>query len=468
MKSSDMTGLIQHFRAGSGPYRGVFVVLGYDSGRDSLLAGLQDEGEWVAVGTFGQGLKPEEKATLVQTILANREQEGAAGSIGAENHHIEHSVRPGVSEVGSGGHGSGASSFVRIKPGICVELDFDSISIEGSAGKGSHAAGVMLVRPMFRSFRLGEKADSCTWNRLVVDNANIHPKARLTHPDKLLWKSIELNKETYAAYLVRIAPRMLPFLQDRILTSIRYPHGVPGESFYQKNSPSYAPDFVHTVQSEDINYIVCNDLSTLVWLGNQAAVELHVPFQRVGKANPLEIVLDLDPPSRNEFSYAVRAALEIRDVLDSFGIIGYPKLSGGKGLQIHIPLGLFSLLTYDDTRVFTSFVAEYLVQKYPAMFTVERLKKNRGGRLYVDYIQHAYGKTIICPYSARGSSEATVAAPLEWEEVSERLAPEQYTIPSVLERLHERPCPMRNYFVQSNAVLGTVIEQLRARQPVRV
>ncbi|WP_256975577.1 non-homologous end-joining DNA ligase [Paenibacillus sp. MY03] len=428
-----IAGMTAHFKQGAGLYRGVFVVLGYDRMQDSFIAGLlQGSGEWTAVGSFREGMKPEERETLAKTIVDNREADG------------------------------GLRTLVRTKPGICVELGFDGLSAGDIGGMNLASAVVHLVHPAFCSFRFGEKADTCSWSRLIVDNADLLPKAGLTHPDKPLWASAGIAKEDYAAYLIRIAPRLLPFLQNRVLTSIRYPHGVPGELFYQKNCPTYAPPFVRTSESAGINYIVCDDLSTLVWLGNQAVIELHVPFQRIGEANPLEIVLDLDPPSRKEFALAVRAAIEIRQVLDRFGITGYPKVSGGKGIQIHIPLGPENTVTYDDTRVFTSFVAEYLVQKFPALFTIERLKKKRGGRLYVDYIQHAPGKTIIAPYSARGTETATVAAPLEWDEVNDGLAPEQFTIPSVLERLHTRPCPMRNYGVQSNSVLGIVIAQLKA------
>lgn len=376
-------------------------------------------------------------------------------------------ARPSGSGPAASGSDRIGAGYVRIQPGICVELSFTVTGPRGLRSLVESAPDSAWTKPAFRAFRLKEKAASCTWNRLVTDNADVLPGAAITHPEKTLWPAIPLDKEAYISYLVQIAPRLLPFLRNRILTAIRFPSGVTGESFYQKNCPKYAPDFIRTSRSEDIDYIVADDLSTLVWLGNQAAIELHVPFQQIGQLKPLEIVLDLDPPSRDEFPLAVQAANEIRTILDSFGIVGYPKVSGGKGVQIHIPLGVGSMLSYEDTRVFTSFVAEYLVRKHPASFTVERLKKKRGGRLYVDYIQHAYGKTIIAPYSARRRNEATVAAPLRWEELNGQLAPEQFTILSVLERLYERPCPMSDYFEQTNPALANVIQQLKA-QTVRV
>ncbi|MHA6482200.1 non-homologous end-joining DNA ligase [Paenibacillus sp. strain BS8-2] len=420
-------------RTKEGTFLGHFVIVGYRETDERFMAGLRVGNEWVAVGSFREGLQSEERAALAQAIQSRTEGDGDC--------------------VG----------YAPIQPGISVELSF--LMPGGARWRQlvEQMPDTVWEKPVFRAFRFKEKAESCTWNRLLLENADTRPKAKISHPRKALWSAADLDKESYAAYLTEIAPRMLPFLQDRALTVIRYPHGVPGESFYQKNCPAYAPEFVRAELVEGIRHIVCDDLSTLVWLGNQSAIELHVPFQTVNEPNPLEIVFDLDPPSPNEFGLAVRAALEIHLVLESFGIVGYPKLSGGKGLQIHIPLGSRLQLTYNDTRVFLSFVAEYLVQKHPALFTIERLKKKRGGRLYVDYIQHAQGKTIICPYSARGTTEGTVAAPLEWNEVNERLSPEQFTIPKVLKGLFERPCPMRDYYDQTNEAIGLLIEQLRVQ-----
>ena len=139
-------------------------------------------------------------------------------------------------------------------------------------------------------------------------------------------------------YLQRISPYMLPFLKDRLLTVIRFPHGVPGESFYQKNSPDYVPDFVATKKMDDINYIMCNDIETLLWLGNQLALEFHIPFQTVHTNNPTEIVFDLDPPSVKEFSLAVEAAQQMKVIFDQFRLHSFVKTSGGKGIQLYIPI----------------------------------------------------------------------------------------------------------------------------------
>lgn len=413
---------VRPFPARGTLYAGDFIVLGYKQGEDSFVAGVRRDGEIVQVGMFSQGLKPEEKGTLIQAIAANRS-------------------------------GNESDQTVWVKPGICVELAFASFN-EG-----------VLTNAVFRSFRLQVGWETCTWNRLIADNALAGTEASMTSPEKVIWPSTQppIDKEAYIAYLAQVAPVMMPFLANRLLTTIRYPQGVSGESFYQKNSPDYAPAFVHTGMQDGINYIVCNDLTTLLWLGNQNAIEFHVPFNRFGEEKPLEIVLDLDPPGRAYFPLAIQAAVEIRSILDSFGVIGFPKLSGNKGLQVHIPLHPGLSLAYDDTRVFTSFVAKYLVERFPDRFTTERLKKNRGNRLYVDYVQHAAGKTIICPYSPRGNDHAGIATPLRWEEVNGSLNQETYSMPYVLRRLESEGDPMADFFVTGNERIANVISLLREK-----
>ncbi|MDN3955564.1 non-homologous end-joining DNA ligase [Sporolactobacillus laevolacticus] len=288
----------------------------------------------------------------------------------------------------------------------------------------------------------------------------IDKRLQITHPDKPIWINPPINKEQLIDYLKLVAPFMLPFLSGRALTIIRFPHGVPGESFFQKNCPDYAPEYIHTVEEDNTRYIVCDDLRTLLWLGNQLAIEYHVPFGKIRSDQPVEIVFDLDPPDRSAFALAIKAAREIKAVFDRLSIVSFPKLSGSRGIQIHIPITKLGL-SYADTRLFTSSIARLLVQQFPDAFTIERLKKNRGGRLYVDYVQHAEGKTLICPYSPRGKEGATVAVPLFWHEVNDLLRIEDFTIPTVLERLSQGVDPMHDYFEQENGALIPIINQLK-------
>ncbi|WP_053216058.1 non-homologous end-joining DNA ligase [Guptibacillus hwajinpoensis] len=253
----------------------------------------------------------------------------------------------------------------------------------------------------------------------------------ITNPDKLLWPSI--TKAEYLTYLSNIAPFMLPCLHNKPLTVIRFPDGIDGEAFYQRNCPEYAPEYISTVQYDDHNQIICSDLQTLLWLGNQAAIEFHVPFSPYDTNKPSEIVFDLDPPSKEAFHLAIKAAQRIKTILDQLHIIGFIKLSGNKGIQIHIPLP-HKTFTYNQTKKFTRFIANYLTEKDPDSFTTERLKEKRNGRLYIDYVQHAAGKTIIAPYSARGNKEGLIAAPIKWQELTSTLTPRDYTMKDIRNR----------------------------------
>lgn len=264
----------------------------------------------------------------------------------------------------------------------------------------------------------------------------------ISNPGKLLWPDRAITKAQYLEYLIQVAPYMLPHLANRVLTVIRFPDGITKEKFYQKHCPSYAPDFVQTHQIDDITYILCNDLATLIWLGNQASIELHVPFVTIQSAKPKEIVFDLDPPSQKEFALAVHAALMMKEIFDQLKLISFVKTSGNKGLQVYIPLPN-EQYTFEQTRQFTKFVADYLTAREPALFTTERLKKNRGNRLYLDYVQHAEGKTIIAPYSARGNADALVATPLVWKEVNESLKPQDYTMEGTPKRIQQYGCPFQ-------------------------
>ncbi|WP_207707735.1 non-homologous end-joining DNA ligase [Alkaliphilus serpentinus] len=278
-------------------------------------------------------------------------------------------------------------------------------------------------------------------NRVLIEGHEVD----ITHPDKMYYPKKKITKLSYIQYLIDVSAYLLPFLKDRVLTAIRYPRGVEGESFYQKSCPEYAPDFIKTYLHEDIEYIVVSDLATLVWLGNQGALDLHIPFNSINSSYPSEIVFDLDPPRREDFILAVEAAIILKDILDRLEIPSFIKTSGNKGLQVYIPLPE-ATYTYEDTRKFTEFIANYLVKIEPKWFTIERIKKNRGNRLYVDYLQHAAGKTLIAPYSARGNEEASVATPLFWHEVTRSLKPSAFTIDNLPERIRRMGCPFADFF----------------------
>ncbi|KMK70949.1 ATP-dependent DNA ligase [Bacillus safensis] len=300
-----------------------------------------------------------------------------------------------------------------------------------------------LREPRFSSFLLDADPSACTFQQMLKQLYPLPTVIDVTHPEKPIVPALQLNKADYLLYLRQVAPYLLPFLRERRLTLIRYPHGTGDEFFYQKSTPDYAPDFVLTDEVDDISYTVCNDPRTLLWLGNQLAMEFHIPFETRDTDRPTEIVFDLDPPSVNEFHLAIEAAKRIKVLLDGLFLTAFIKTSGGKGLQVYIPLKK-NAFTYEETRQFTAFICHFLCEQAPDLFTLERLKKNRGNRLYLDYIQHDAGKTIIAPYSPRGNELGLVATPLEWDELyHDELHPSLFTMPAVIERLKEKGDPFR-------------------------
>lgn len=297
-----------------------------------------------------------------------------------------------------------------------------------------------------------------TNHEVVIDNKTI----QVTNITKLLWQRKSVRKIDYLNYLTIASAFMLPYLKDRLLTTIRFPDGIHKEKFYQKNCPDYAPDFIKTKYEDETTFIICQDEASLLWLGNQSVIEFHIPFSTIHSQKPSEIVFDLDPPSRNDFSLAIEAALLLKEAFDKLHLQSFVKTSGNKGLQIYLPLP-DNIFSFDETKVFTAFMAQFLVEKEPNWFTTERFKSKRGKRLYVDYVQHAEGKTIIAPYSARGNEEALIATPLYWSEVKKGLHPEMFPIESIETRLKEKGCPFKDGFFEAkkNQPFQVVLDHLR-------
>lgn len=254
----------------------------------------------------------------------------------------------------------------------------------------------------------------------------------VSNPDKLLWPEMGITKVLYLEKLVALAPFLLKYTTNRYLTTIRFPNGWNKKSFYQKNCPEPKPDFVKTAVTESIDYVVLDSLPTLIWLGNLACLEFHPSFHYIGSELPAEWLIDIDPSLDHEPRIMEAAGL-IGEVLDKLGIRSIPKTSGATGVQIYVPIQ--QGYTFDQLRKIGHFIGSYVVEKYPKLFTIERLKKNRGDLIYVDYLQHWYGKTLSAPYTPRAREAASVSAPLTWDEVALRPDPRDFNLHNIVERL---------------------------------
>jgi bifunctional non-homologous end joining protein LigD len=213
-------------------------------------------------------------------------------------------------------------------------------------------------------------------------------------------------------------------LRDRPLTLKRYPNGVEGEFFYEKNCPSHRPPWVKTagVYSESnrrvMQFCLINDVATLVWAANLADLELHVPLAKAkGMDRPTQMVFDLDPGAPADLVQCCEVGLLVRGLFDSLGLATFAKTSGSKGLQVYVPLNQ-PKLTYDDTKPFARAVAELLEREKPSLIVSNMKKSLRTGKVLVDWSQNDPHKTTVCVYSLRAKERPTVSAPVLWDEVA--------------------------------------------------
>jgi bifunctional non-homologous end joining protein LigD len=232
--------------------------------------------------------------------------------------------------------------------------------------------------------------------------------------------------------LIELSPYLLAHTTGRILTAIRYPHGVGDEFFYQKHLQQKAPRFVTPIEQEGEYFINLDNVDTLAWLGNLAVLEFHTPFCTVDEGLLRALVFDLDPSEGQTFTDAAECALLIYDTLQSLGIPSLVKTSGASGLQIYIAT---APKTFEQGRCINEFFAKYFAAKYPGKITIERLVKNRGRKLYFDYLQMGPGKSIITAYSPRAVPCAAVSMPIGWAELKAGVSPCDFTLNNAAERL---------------------------------
>lgn len=262
-------------------------------------------------------------------------------------------------------------------------------------------------------------------------------RAKLSNLDKILYPELTLSKADIIEYYIKAAPWMLPHLQDRALVRTRYPDGVYGESFYEKDSPKGAPEWVKTFTKysasvgKDTSYVVCNDLDTLIWLANLAALELHIPLSTINAVEESDTLLfDVDPEPPAGLSESVTTALILRNYLEALGLEPFVKTSGKKGIHVVVPL--VPGYSFTDTSSFVHAVAIELASKNPLIVS-ERNQTNIPGTVLLDYPQNSERGTMIAPYSLRAVREATVSTPLTWDELP-KLHPFDWNIFNVLDR----------------------------------
>jgi len=251
-------------------------------------------------------------------------------------------------------------------------------------------------------------------------------KLKLSNLDKVLYPAAGFTKGQVIDYIVHIAPVLQPHLAGRPLTMIRYPEGVDHPYFFEKNAPKHRPDWVKTApiwsegNERDVNYILANDLATLVWIANLASLELHPSLSLAAHIeSPTMIVFDLDPGPPANIVQCSQVAIWVRAIFDHFGLQSFAKTSGSKGMQIYIPLN--TKTTYEQTKPFAHALARLLEQEHPELVVSDMKKAIRTNKVFVDWSQNDQHKTTIAVYSLRARERPTVSTPITWEEVEQTL-----------------------------------------------
>ena len=425
------------------------VVVGWVPGKGSraplgalMLAGWRD-GELVHVGNVGSGLSE----ALVQALLATL----------APMRRPTPAFAPGADPLPRGA--------VFVEPRLVVEVRHTELTERGMLRQP-----VLLRRRDDKSAHDADHLPGAAAAPLPVaappPPAPTSDGRRFTPSNlgKVFWPADGYTKGDLLAYYDAIWPHIAPYLRDRPMVLTRYPDGIGGKSFFQKNAPDFVPDWVPTCRIEDTEYFLCNEREALRYVINMGCIPLHAWSARRGSIErPDWSILDLDPkgaPRRDVIAVARR----IHALLDPLGAPHFVKTSGQEGLHVLIPLG--GALTHDQSKAFAEVLARLVAADLPDIATVARPLGDRGGKVYVDFLQNGFGKTIAAPFSVRPRPGAPVSTPLTWREVTNRLDPARHTIATVPARVTRRGDPMRAVLdtrVDVAAVIAALQEQLAAR-----
>jgi len=272
------------------------------------------------------------------------------------------------------------------------------------------------------------------------------PEVTVTHRDKVFYPELELTKGDLVRYYEKIAQWMLPYLRDRPIVLTRYPDGIHGKSFYQRDAPDFVPDWIQreVLWSEgaerEVHYFIVQSPAALKYLANLGTIPIHVWHSRITDLeHPDWCVLDLDP-KKAPFKDVIKLARGIHELADQIELPSYPKTSGASGLHVLIPLG--QQLTHDQAKTLGELMARVIVDRYPDIATIARSVASRHNKVYVDYLQNGQGRLIAAPFTARAEPSAGVSMPIKWSEVNARLDNKRFHItnaPARLKRLKQDP-----------------------------
>jgi bifunctional non-homologous end joining protein LigD len=422
-----------------------FAIAGWTAGKGTrarlgalLLAGAR-EGGLVYAGSAGSGLDERTIAALLPQLEAARVAEPPCTGVPVPPPAGARWTRPALvcdvrfSEVTSAGL-LRQPVFLKLRPDLGVAE--------------TRASGATAVEPDPRE---AEKAKG----------AAPEPELALSRLDKVFWPLEGYTKGDLLAYYEAVWPWLAPYLHERPVVLTRYPDGIAGKSFYQKNAPDFTPGWVARQRIDDTDYFLCNDLRSLLYVINSGAIPLHVWSARRGALErPDWLILDLDPKGA-PFEDVVLVARCIHALLGDLGAPHFAKTSGQDGLHVLLPLG--GALDHEQTRSFAEVLARAVCGELPELATIARPLAARGGKVYVDFLQNGRGKLIASPLSVRPRPGAPVSMPLAWKHVTKKLDPARFTIRTALARLERDGDPLADVLgkpVDVARVLGALAARL--------
>ncbi len=276
-----------------------------------------------------------------------------------------------------------------------------------------------------------------------------------TNLDKVLFPDAGITKGDLIDYYRKISGFMLPHMKDRPVTMHRFPNGIGKSGFFQQNIQDYFPDWIDriTINKKDegsVTHLLCNNEATLVYMANLACIAPHIWLSRADKLfYPDKIIIDLDPS--DDFEQVRSAAFYIKEVAEKLELRSFIMLTGSRGLHVAFPL--IRNESFDEARFFSQELAKYLVNQNPDLFTLEEHKEKRSGRVFLDTLRNSYGQTSIAPYAIRARSDAPVAAPIEWIELSnEEIDSRYYDMENMLVRIKQKEDPWKGFYNEAQSL----------------
>jgi bifunctional non-homologous end joining protein LigD len=423
-----------------------FVVVGYlppkqgGKGLGALLLAQYRAGELTYAGRAGSGFTARDFAVLEPRLAAAPRAEPPAA---AEE----------------------ARGAIWLADGPVVQVKFKQRTPDG-----------LLRQPVFMRLRDDKKAAECVWQSedaaepaepaTAAAEAPERPQVAFTNLDKVFWPADGYTKGDLIAYYEGIAEWLLPYLKDRPVVLTRYPDGIDGKSFFQKDAPVYAPSWLRleTMWSEhaerEIRYFVLDDLESLLYVANMGTIPLHVWSSRVAALErPDWCILDLDPKGA-PLKHVVEIARHLHALCDDVGLTNVVKTSGSTGLHVLIPLG--ARYTYEQSRTLAELLARFTAKSLPEIATIVRSVSDRDGKVYLDYLQNGHGRLLVSPFCVRPLPGAPVSMPIEWSQVNGRLKLERFNIRSARQWLEKHGDPLTPVLTESSDMLAA-LESLTRR-----